>query len=439
MKSILAIACGVVLMGGPAAWGVTLEWTQQIGSPAGDLGYGVSADRLGNVYISGTTWGSLGGPHSGDPTDPDAFLAKYDSVGNLLWAQQLGTDNIQDCRAVSADSLGNVYISGWTQNDLNPPPTPGGGFMAFVAKYDASGNQLWTRQLVPFSQDEYSRGVTADGLGNVYMSGLTFGSIGGRNAGSHDAFVSKFDAAGNLLWTRQIGTPDRDWDYGISADGLGNVYLTGATLGSLGGPNAGDYDAFVSKFNAAGNLQWTRQLGTVTTDESYDVSADGLGNVFISGGTWGSLGGPNAGRMDAFVSKYDATGNLSWTRQFGATSMDASSGVSADGLGNVYVSSKISGVSFASKYDAAGNLLWTQQLGTGYDASGGVSTDGVGNIFLSGTTATSVFVTKYSESPIPEPSTLILAMLPAIAILRYRRKRLILPLTEFSKILARNR
>jgi hypothetical protein len=63
--------------------------------------------------------------------------------------------------------------------------------------------------------------------------------------------------------------------------------------------NAGGRDAFVSKYDAAGILQWTKQLGTTTEDEGHGVSADGLGNVYISGGTWGNLGGVNAGGQDA--------------------------------------------------------------------------------------------------------------------------------------------
>ena len=87
----------------------------------------------------------------------------------------------------------------------------------------------------------------------------------------------------SIEWTRQLGTSAVDMSHGVSADGLGNVYISGDTTGSLGGPSAGGYDAFVSKYDAAGNFQWTRQLGTSSTDESYGVSADGLGNVYISG------------------------------------------------------------------------------------------------------------------------------------------------------------
>jgi hypothetical protein len=128
-------------------------------------------------------------------------------------------------------------------------------------------------------------------------------------------FVSAASAARgeSVEWTRQLGTSEFDNSRGVSADGLGNVYISGFTNGSLGGPYAGGDDAFVSKYDAAGNFQWSRQLGTSSfdgVDESYGVSADGLGNVYISGYTHGSLGGPNAGEYDAFVSKYDAAGNF---------------------------------------------------------------------------------------------------------------------------------
>jgi hypothetical protein len=161
---------------------------------------------------------------------------------------------------------------------------------------------LWTRQVGTSGFDE-STSVSADALGNVYISGETEGNLGGTNAGSYDAFVSKYNSAGALQWTRQIGTSQFEDSNGVEADGLGNVYLLGNTNGSLSGPNAGNTDPFVRKYNAAGTVLWTRQFGTSSTDYSLGISSDSLGNVFVSGFTWGSLGGPNAGVEDAFLAK----------------------------------------------------------------------------------------------------------------------------------------
>jgi hypothetical protein len=84
----------------------------------------------------------------------------------------------------------------------------------------------------------------------------------------------------------------------------------------------------------AQTLEWVRQLDTSEFEYSHDVSADGLGGVYISGYTWGDLDGTNAGSWDAFVSKYDAGGELQWTRQLGTSEFEYGSDVSA-----VYIAS----------------------------------------------------------------------------------------------------
>ena len=101
--------------------------------------------------------------------------------------------------------------------------------------------------------------------------------------------------AQTLEWTRQLGTSSEDVSLAVSADGLGNVYISGWTDGSMDGTNAGGDNAFLSKYDAGGTLDWTRQLGTSSTDASLSVSADGLGSVYISGRTRGSLEGTNTG------------------------------------------------------------------------------------------------------------------------------------------------
>ncbi len=180
-----------------------------------------------------------------------------------------------------------------------------------------------------------SNGVSADRLGNVFISGYTAGSLGGSNAGGADTFVTKYDSAGNLVWNRQLGTSSYDVSYGVSADGLGNVYITGCTQGNLDVPNAGGDDAFLAKYDGAGNLLWTRQLGTAILDDSKGVSADGQGNVYISGYSAGAVGpSPEGNYSYPFVSKYDSSGLLVWTEQLTGNGLDAGLAISADGIGH---------------------------------------------------------------------------------------------------------
>ena len=278
----------------------TLEWMRQLGTSENEFNFskGVSADGQGNVYLSGSTEGSLGGTNAGNE---DVFIAKYKADGSLEWTRQLGTSARDINEAVSADGLGNIYLSGWTSGSLGGANA--GGVDSFVAKYDSAGTLLWTRQLGTNLED-YSFDVSADGLGNVYLTGTTDGSLGGASHGFRDAFVAKYDGAGNQLWTRQLGSDSNDEGGGVSADSLGNVYLSGETSGALGGPINGGFDSFLAKYDAAGNLRWARQFGPGQNDRSEGVSADGLGSVFFSGTTNGNFGGPNAGGLDVYVAKF---------------------------------------------------------------------------------------------------------------------------------------
>ena len=302
----------------------TLSWKRQLGTSGYDQSNGVATDSDGNVYISGYTKGSLAGANQGSY---DAWVAKYNSAGTLLWKRQLGTSSYDESRGVATDSKGNVYISGETAGSLAGANQ--GYNDAWVAKYDSGGTLVWKRQLGTSNVDQ-SNGVATDSKGNVYISGFTQGSLAGANQGYNDAWVAKYDSGGTLVWKRQLGTSDVDQSNGVATDSKGNVYISGYTYGSLAGANQGYNDAWVAKYDSGGTLVWKRQLGTSTYDYSSGVATDSKGNVYISGYTYGSLAGANQGNSDAWVAKYDSGGTLVWKRQLGTSTYDYSSGVATD-------------------------------------------------------------------------------------------------------------
>ncbi len=141
-----------------------------------------------------------------------------------------------------------------------------------------------------------------------------------------------------LLWKRQLGTPRTDYSFSVAVDASGNAFISGWTLGDLGATNGGETDTFLTKYDSDGNLQWTQQLARRDLDGSCSVAVDGAGNVFISGWTYGDLGGPSAGDSDAFLIKYDPAGTLLWTQQLGTAEYDRSDSVAVDAAGNVFIS-----------------------------------------------------------------------------------------------------
>jgi len=379
------------------AFAQEIDWTRQFGSEDWDSAYGVALDGEGNVCVVGATSGTLPGQSSSGRDD--AFLCKLGPLGNVLWTCQFGSDWDDSAWDVALDGEGNVYVVGWTWGTL-PDQSSDGLYDAFVYKFDPLGNVLWIRQFGSDLGDE-AYGVALDGEGNVYVSGYTWGTLPGQSsAGGEDAFVCKFDPLGNVLWIRQFGSDLDDGAFGVALDGEGNVYVAGYTFGTLPGQSsAGGEDAFVCKFGPLGNVLWTRQFGSDKDDWVRDVALDGEGQVYIVGATFGTLPGQNSpGEDDAFVCKFDPLGNMLWICQFGSGWRDWASGVALDGEGSVYVvgvtggtlpgQSSAGGVdAFLCKFDPLGNLLWTRQFGPNdYDWAHGVALDGEGNVYVVGVT-----------------------------------------------------
>ena len=265
------------------------------------------------------------------------------------------------------------------------------GLLIAFAIHARAENTEWVRQFGTETVDN-SYGVAADKLGNVFVSAETLGDLGGPNAGSYDSALLKYDVAGNLIWKRQFGSGNNDWTRPLTADGLGNVYISGTTTSGLDGP----FDAFVRKFDTNGTLLWSRQFGTPTWDGSSGVSTDGLGNVYVGGYTLGQLSDPNANGK-AFLRKYTTDGSLVWTRQFGDANDLEGGPVAADKVGNVYLLGQSFGTPenpnagwfgvFVSKFDTEGNLLWKQPFGAPVETrSNGIAADEFGNVYISGTT-----------------------------------------------------
>ena len=360
----------------------TIQWIRQFGSGGFDRILPVATDASGNVYVAGGVAGALPGQTSSG--GQDAYVRKYDASGTELWTRQFGTSGLDEGAGVFADSSG-VYVVGPVEGGTLPGQTSSGGVDAFIRKYDANGNELWTRQFGT-SGGEGANVVFADGS-SVYVVGWANGALPGQtSSGGDDAFIRKYDASGTELWTRQFGSSNTDYGSGVTADASG-VYVGGVTFGALPGQSSsGDLDVFIRKYDASGNELWTQQFGTSAIDSvgGWSVFADSSG-VYVGGFTGGTLPGQtNAGDWDAFIRKCSHDGTEQWTRQFGTSGSDTPNGLSADGS-SVYVGGQTTGTlpgqtnagsddTFVRKFDSNGNGLWTRQFGTtSTDHSVGVS------------------------------------------------------------------
>ncbi len=173
----------------PVSW----RGTQQFGTPFNDVGQGIARDSSANIYITGSTGGNLDGNTSFGQLD--IFLTKFDSTGSKLFTRQIGTPFNDIGYAVAVDGSANVYITGSTGGSL-PGNISAGQLDVFLAKFDPSGASLFTSQFgTPFNDTGF--GTAVDSSANVFIAGATVGNLDGKiSAGLSDIFLVKFNSAG---------------------------------------------------------------------------------------------------------------------------------------------------------------------------------------------------------------------------------------------------
>lgn len=373
------------------------EWVHILGTTKLELINDAAVDGSGNIYVVGSTLGSLGGrPNSGNF---DAFLARFDASGDRKWVRLVGSSLSERAKGVSVDQSGNVYVVGRTEGELGGRANSGRAD-AFVVKYTASGNRQWIR-LLGSTGSESAAAVAANDSGSVYVAGGTWGALGGRAiTGRKDGFVARYDASGNRHWVRLLGSSKQDVIRSMSAGSSGNVYVAGTTRGDLvGHALSGTGDGFIARYEVSGERSWVRLLGSSSWDEALGVFAGGPANVYVVGQAGGRIGGQTYhGAGDGMAARYNACGSRSWLRLFGLSNWERIKGVSADRCGNVYVAGvtrsdlgdqKTGGDTdgFVARYGAAGKRQSVRLFGSpSQDGIVSVAVGGSGNVYIVGET-----------------------------------------------------
>jgi hypothetical protein len=309
-----------------------------------DWAWGIAVDASGNSYVAGQV--AVGGDFGNGVTlsSPGAFVVKYDSAGATQWATLLDPGGLAYAIAVDAD--GHSFATGGATG-----PAPAFNPIFKVWKLDASGTPEWVRSTAgDYPSVAYSISV---GGGTVSVTGQfsgtpMFGS-GEPNqtmlsATSSPLFVAKYDSSGNLLWARQSSDGYDARANAISTDAEGNSYLAAVGTTILGADTANPievFNAFIAKYDGAGNVLWARTVAPPIGQVSwlFALATTPAGQTYVTGTvTIGTV----------FIEKYDADGTLLWMRRLsGVASTDVlanqASGIALDSAGNAYLAGYFSG------------------------------------------------------------------------------------------------
>ncbi len=353
----------------------TQDWVKQVGTSDHEKAYGVAVASDGSVYVTGYTHGAFTG--NTNAGNIDAFLAKYDADGALQWVEQFGGANYDYGYTVTTLD-GDVYVAGYTNSPLTGHQ---GSYDAFLAKYDADGNQIW---LKPFGSagNEYAQGLAARGS-LIFVAGYTDGDMfGATNQGGRDIFLAAFDTGGNAVPAQslQTGTSSNDYAYALALAPDGSKVVVGATHGDLSGSNQGMADAFAIKVGPSGNQVWKKQFGSTANDRFWAVAIDQDGAIYAGGATEGNLAGhASFGGSDPMLFKLNADGTTVWSRHIGNGTTETGRGVAVDLSGDVYLTGRSSDSmdpgdpnaahignsdNYIVKFAPDGTRGWTRQFGT---------------------------------------------------------------------------
>lgn len=436
-----------------------IKWAKKIGGNSTDIGYSTKMDADGNVFVGGkfsTTTDFDTGQGVNNITSngtTDAFIAKLDPQGNLIWAKTFGGSQYDVITDIQIDDNGNVYAIGEFWDTINFDAgnnnfnlTSNGAQDIFILKLDNSGNLIWARSFGGNTYD-FGKSIDLDQNGNIYTVG-TFRETVDFNPGQEvyeltgqndDIFIHKMDNDGNFIWAKKMGSNGIDRANKILIK-ENHMYLTGSffytvdfdtsnetyNLISLGGA-----DIFIGKFDLSGNLVWVKQMGSDTGDSGVSLALDSNDNVFVIGYFQGTCnfdpGASNyyisaySGNTDIFLTKFDNAGNYTWTKRMGGSSYDTGSGIAIDNQDKIYVLADfrdnlyntLSNIQsaglediFIAKIDQGGNYLSTRKIGgTSYDNSYSIATNGVTLSIVGSFIGTSNFNPEPYVSPVNLYST----------------------------------
>ncbi|MGE5424856.1 MAG: FISUMP domain-containing protein [Syntrophothermus sp.] len=352
----------------------TLIWCTYYGGNQMDLANGISLDKEENLYVSGVSFSlnNISTPGSFQPVSAgsgDAFLVRFDTSGLRIWCTYYGAIDEEGGYGCCTDDAGNIYVTGTTcsTSGITTPGSfqeifGGGDDDLYIVKFDKTGNRKWCT---------YYGGVNTELIGcysNIVSDGAFFYLIGytkSTNAiatpgsfqstfggGVSDGFMVKFDTTGNRIWGTYYGGPGIDafttvritTDHNIAVAGTTNSNTGIASPGSFQPALGGSSDCFVARFVPDGARKWATYYGGNASDETYGITSDLSGNIYIGGSTQSGNGisTPDAfqvnlaGQQDGFIANLDSSGNRIWGTYYGGSEDDWGQGCYSVDCGPLY-------------------------------------------------------------------------------------------------------
>lgn len=272
----------------------------------------MTLDAQANIYVTGQFLNAADfdpGPATYNLTSTsysqDFFICKLDSAGSFGWAIGVGGPGYDDkALAITTDTAGNVYTTGYFVETADFDPGPGVFNLTattfrdmFILKVNSSGQFSWAKRV----DNADGNAIAVDNAGNVYSTGIFVDSgdfdpgpavYNLTSTGDADCYLLKLDAGGNFVWAKRFGGSNYDESLSLKLDRTNNLYLTGSFSGTADlDPGTATYnvtsqwyrDIFLSKIDSSGNLNWGVALKGDGSEIGTALALDSIGNVYSTG------------------------------------------------------------------------------------------------------------------------------------------------------------
>lgn len=357
-------------------------------------------DQSGNLIVCGTFGGTL---QIGDTSilsrgQVDIFIAKYSSLGKLIWVKSIGSTETEEVSSIKIDGNNEIVIAGSfpkTLNVNNSISLISKGYRdIFVLKYTSNGD-LSSYASYGGTKEEFVYDITFDQRNNMYLSGgfqenATIGGYTLNADGLSDILLFKIKNSGVVDWVQNFGNNSNvaiEYGYGVEYAN-GKVYL----LGTFYEKNAVFQDTILSGVDKSWstfllsvdtngvkkNIQSLENTTINSTVSPYDIASDTQGNILICGGYQnnmkvGAINLSGSTLTKIYLAKFDNNLKCLWANSKSSSSDIGNTKITVDPNSNIYlvgsyagalnIGCKISnsqgdGDAFYSKLDPDGNCIW---------------------------------------------------------------------------------
>ena len=303
-----------------------IEWHKVLGSAAYDKAEMAKQTKDGGYIVVGYVNGTgndvqvLNGNY-------DIWVAKLDSLGNLLWSKNFGGSDKEEAYSIVETSDNAYVLCGLTQSNDKDVAYCAGKSDMWLVKFAEGGEIIWAKTFGGANY-EVAYSVVENSAGNYLVVGYSDSndSLVLGNHGGWDEWVLLVSPLGEMLWQKCLGGTDRDVAYNVITCKQGGYLLTGTTKSKDGDvamvKENGDF--WLVKLSEKGEIEWEKTFGGNKYDEARQARQTADNGYLIIGSSTSNEGDitQNKGGFDVWVLKISEKGVLQWQKSMGSTAWD---------------------------------------------------------------------------------------------------------------------